>query len=209
MKKRILPLAMIGLIFTACTESTETNNQEDIVKEEVCTYSYDNASTVVGWTAFKFTEKKGVSGVFDQVDVLIAQNSEEMLQTLSGASFTIPIESINSDNPERDQKLQNNFFGTMEATEIISGLVKSIDSEKATVEISLNGISKDYEGVVSVEDLKVNFTTTINMNDFEAQHPIDSLNVVCGELHTGEDGVSKLWSEVDINVKTTLVRDCK
>ena len=201
---------MLSFLAFSCGESTEGHDEEQVEEvAEVCTYAYDAESTVVGWTAFKFTEKKGVSGVFDEVDVLIAQNSEDMLQTLSGASFTIPISSINSENPERDLKLQNSFFGTMEATEIISGLVKSIDNEKALVEITMNGMSKEYEGAVTVEAETVKFSTTIDMNDFEAQHSIDSLNIVCGELHTGEDGISKLWSEIDINVETTLVKECK
>lgn len=209
MKKNIIALGLLSAVAFSCTESTESHTEEVVEQTEVCTYAYDASSTTVGWTAFKFTEKKGVSGVFDQVDVLIAQNSEDMLQTLSGASFTIPIESVNSENSDRDVKLQNSFFGTMEATEVISGIVKSIDAEKALVEISMNGVSKEYEGTVVVEGEKVNFTTTIDMVDFEAQSSVDSLNIVCGDLHTGEDGVSKLWSEVDISVETTLVKECK
>ena len=210
MKKNIIVLGLLSVFAISCGENTDEHSDDKVEeKVEVCTYAYNPGSTTIGWTAFKFTEKKGVSGVFDQVDVLIANNSEDMLQTLSGASFTIPVSSINSENPERDLKLQNSFFGTMEATEIISGLVKSIDNENATVEISMNGISKDYNGTVVVEGEKVNFTTTINMVDFEAQSSVDSLNIVCGDLHTGEDGISKLWSEVDINVETTLVKECK
>jgi len=210
MKKNIIVLGLLSVFAFSCGESSDEHSEEKVEeKVEECTYAYNSESTIVGWTAFKFTEKKGVSGVFDQVDVLIANNSENMLQTLSGASFTIPVLSINSENPERDLKLQNSFFGTMEATEIISGLVKTIDNENATIEISMNGISKDYEGTVVVEGEKVSFTTTIDMVDFKAQSSVDSLNIVCGDLHTGDDGISKLWSEIDINVETTLVKECK
>ena len=209
MKKNIIVLGLLSVMAISCGESTDDHAEEVVEKVEVCTYAYNASSTTVGWTAFKFTDKKGVSGVFDQVDVLIAQNAEDMVQTLSGASFTIPVSSINSENPDRDTKLENSFFGTMESTEIISGLVKSINNETALVEISMNGISMEYEGVVTVEGEKVNFTTTIDMVDFEAQSSVDSLNTVCGLLHTGTDGVSKLWSEIDINVETTLVKECK
>jgi len=207
MKKSILSVGILSILLFSCNNTEKTSETLETV--EVCTYSYNAESTIIGWTAFKFTEKKGVSGVFDNSEVLIANNSEDMLQTLSGASFTIPVSSINSNNPARDEKLKTSFFGTMESTEIISGIVKSINETEALIELTLNGISKDYIGKVTVDDLKVSFSTTINMTDYEAQHSIDSLNVVCSEKHTSEDGVSKLWSEVDINVETTLVKSCK
>jgi hypothetical protein len=209
MKKNIIVLGLLSVIAISCGESVEKNVEELVESEELCTFAYDPAATTVGWTAFKYTEKKGVNGVFDKVDVLIAHNSEDMLQTLSGASFTIPIESVNTENPDRDYKIQNSFFGTMQSSEVISGIIKSIDSEKAVVEISMNGMSIEYEGKVSVEGQKVNFRTTIDMVDFESQKSIDSLNSVCIAVHTGSDGISKLWSEVDINVETTLVKECK
>ncbi|MFT5582308.1 MAG: hypothetical protein ACI9G9_001573 [Psychromonas sp.] len=36
-----------------------------------------------------------------------------------------------------------------------------------------------------------------------------ALNTICKDLHTGDDGVSKLWSEVDLNFSTVLQTDCK
>jgi polyisoprenoid-binding protein YceI len=208
MKKSILTFGLLSTILISCN-NTETPVTEVVETVEVCTYNYNAESTVIGWTAFKFTEKKGVNGVFDKSEVLIANASEDMLQTLAGASFTIPVSSINSSNPERDEKIKNSFFGSMESTEIISGVVKTISETEALVEITMNGQSKDYTGTVSTDGLKVSFSATLNMTDFEAQHAIDSLNTVCYDVHTGTDGISKLWSEVDINVETTLVKDCK
>jgi polyisoprenoid-binding protein YceI len=208
MKKSILTFGLLSAILISCN-NTETPKTEVVETVEVCTYKYSADSTVIGWTAFKFTEKKGVSGVFDQSEVLIANTSEDMLQTLAGASFTIPVSSINSQNPVRDTKLKNSFFGVMESTEIISGIVKSISDSEALVEITMNGVSKDYTGTVTTDGLKVSFSTTINMTDFEAQYAVDSLNIVCSDVHTGADGISKLWSEVDINVETILVKTCK
>lgn len=212
MKNKLIILGFAGVLLASCAgeETTETPENEEVVKvEENCTYQYDSESTVIGWTAFKFTEKTGVKGFFENADVMIPNQSEDMLQTLSGATFTIPVNSVNSQNPERDVKIQNHFFGTMEATEVISGMVKSIDNKTALVDLSMNGKTVEYNGNVTVDGEKVIFETTINMVDFEAQSSIDSLNNVCEVLHTGTDGVSKLWSEVDIKVETTLVKDCK
>jgi polyisoprenoid-binding protein YceI len=189
--------------------SSEAPKTDVVETTKVCTFNYNSESTVIGWTAFKFTEKKGVNGIFEKSEVLIANASEDMLQTLAGASFTIPISSINTNNPVRDGKIKNSFFGSMESTEIISGLVKSISDSLAVVEITMNGKSLEYTGTVTTDGLKVGFLTTINMTDFEAQYAIDSLNNVCKVVHTGMDGISKLWSEVDLNVETTLVKTCK
>ena len=208
MKKLSLSIALLSVLLFSCNNS-ETVEPEVIETIETCTYNYDAESTIIGWTAFKFIEKKGVSGVFDNSEVLISNSSKDMLQTLAGASFTIPVNTINSNNPARDKKLKNSFFGVMETTENISGLIKSINETEANIEISMNGMSNDYIGKITVDGLKVSFSTTINMTDFEAQHAIDSLNVVCSEKHTSADGISKLWSEIDINVETTLVKACK
>lgn len=202
-----IPTLLFALFAISCANET-TSTEENIIPEITCTYAFDNDSTKVNWTAFKFTEKKGVGGTFANVNVLTIGDSDDMFNTLTGATFTIEIGDINSKNPERDAKLKSSFFGNLN-TEIISGLVKTIDSNEATVEITMNNISKDYIGKVSVNDLTVDFKTAINLLDFEGQVAIDSLNVVCKDLHKGADGISKLWSEVDISVSTTLKKNCK
>jgi len=210
MKFNLIVLGLVSIFAVSCNSSSEpATKNADTVKPQVCKYVYDSQSTVVGWEAFKTNAKKGVKGVFNKVDVLVPNSSENMLQTLSGATFSIPVNSINSENEARDLKLQNSFFGNMTSSEIITGLVKSIDETTATVEITMNGVSHDYTGNLKVEDKTVNFNVGIDLLDFEAKTAMDSLNVVCGELHKGDDGVTKLWSEVDITVTTTLVQECK
>ncbi len=206
---KYLYLSFIAALFLSC--GNETTNTEESVEEtvEICTYNYDELSTKVNWTSFKFNEKTAVGGTFDEVNVLISNASEDMFKTLTGASFTIPTNSVNSNNEIRDPKIKSSFFGVMEATDVISGIVKSINETTANVEITMNGISKDYQGAVTVTGQTIAFATTIDMNDFEASYAIDSLNNVCSDLHKGADGISKLWTEVEINVETTLKKDCK
>ncbi len=201
-----LYIGIIGLIVISCGGEVEkVESKNEVI--EVSQYVFDEASTIINWTAFKFTEKKGVSGTFDKINVLVTQSSDDMFKTLTGLTFTIPVESINSANPERDLKIQDHFFGSMVSTDIISGNVKSINATEALIEVTMNGVSKDYSGNVSIEGEKVTFKTTIDMNDFEAITSVDSLNVICNDLHKGADGVSKLWSEIDISVETTLKKE--
>ncbi|UKN00137.1 YceI family protein [Paracrocinitomix mangrovi] len=204
-------LLVLGLIpaMIACgggEEGTEETQEE--VAEETCTYSYDENSTVLTWTAFKLSEKVGVDGTFDQINVT-ASESEDMFGVLSGATFEIPVSSINSQDAVRDGKIKNSFFGNMAESEMLSGTINSIDANKASVNIVMNGKGVDYDGEVSVDGETITMKTTIDILDFEGQVAIDSLGVVCEEKHTGPDGVNKLWSDVNIAVKTTLKKECK
>jgi len=211
MKRNLIIGIALSTLMLSCTTETETNEVEEQVDEiEICNFTYQPETTVINWTAFKTTAKKGVSGKFDEFEVLVPNDGNEfMIQSLNSATITIPVSSVNSDNPERDKKIDSLFFGAMNQTEIISVLVKSITEESAIVEITMNGKSVDYEGEIIVENETVKFNATINLDDFEAQPAVESLNTACKDLHTGDDGVSKLWSEVDIAVETTLKQNCK
>ncbi len=211
MKRNFIIGIALSTLMLSCTTETETNEVEEQVDEiQICNFTYQPETTVINWTAFKTTAKKGVSGKFDEFEVLVPNDGNEfMIQSLNSATITIPVSSVNSDNPERDKKIDSLFFGAMNQTEIISVLVKSITEESAIVEITMNGKSVDYEGEIIVENETVKFNATINLDDFEAQPAVESLNTACKDLHTGDDGVSKLWSEVDIAVETTLKQNCK
>ncbi len=211
MKRNLFIGIALSVFVLSCTNETKTNEVEEQAEElQICNFTYQPETTVINWTAFKTTAKKGVSGKFDEFEVLVPNDGNEfMMQTLNSATITIPVNSVNSDNPERDKKIDSLFFGAMEQTEIISVLVKSITEESAIVEISMNGQTVDYDGQITVDNETVKFHTTINLDDFEAQPAVESLNTACKDLHTGDDGVSKLWSEVDIDVETTLKQNCK
>jgi hypothetical protein len=209
-KKNLLLLGLLAVFTMSCggAEETEESSEEEVV-EEACTYSYDESSTVFTWTAFKLTEKIGVDGTFDDITVNANNESEDMFAVLAGATFEIAVGSVNSQDDVRDPKIKNSFFGNMTDTEMITGTVNSINETTASVTVNMNGVSADYEGEVKVEDMTITMLTTIDILDFEAQTSLDSLGVVCAEKHTGEDGVNKFWSDVNIAVKTTLVKNCE
>lgn len=212
MKKSILLFGFSALFLASCgggEENTEeTAGTEETIVDETCTYSYDPAETVLTWTAFKRTDKVGVNGTFDEINVTANDGSEDVFGTLVGATFNIPVSSLNSQDEVRDPKIKNSFFGVMNETAEINGSIKALDANKGTVEITMNGIAVEYEGDVTVEGEEITLLTTIDMVDFDAQASVDSLGVVCEEKHTGSDGVNKLWTDVDIAVKTTLVKTC-
>lgn len=44
----------------------------------------------------------------------------------------------------------------------------------------------------------------MDLKNWKAQAAINTLNVVCFDLHKGEDGISKTWSEVKIEISAVL-----
>lgn len=209
MTKSIFISGIASLLLLSCGTETESNDQKEEVPAEVCTYAYDETSTVLTWTAFKLTDKIGVNGTFDQINVTATNDAEDMFAVLTGAGFEIPVASLNSQDPNRDFKLKNSFFGNLDTTLMISGTVTSIDASLASLAITMNSITHEYEAGVVVEGETITVSTTIDILDFNGQTALDSLSVVCAEKHTGEDGVNKLWSDVDVVVKTTLIKTCK
>ena len=206
--RKYLILSVFPLIF-ACGGGEEVVEDETVaVPEEVCTYSYDANNTILTWTAFKLTEKVGVDGSFDQINV-VAKESEDMFEVLNGATFEIPVVSVNSQDPVRDPKIRDSFFGSMTETTAITGSIVSINESSATVSITMNGISVEYTGEVKVEEEKITLKTTIDIVDFEAQTSLDEIGKVCEEKHTGPDGVNKFWTDVNVVVQTKLVKNCK
>jgi len=208
MKNLVYSFGLLGFILASCGGGeAETTPVADTA--EVCTYSYDSSKTELTWTAFKLTEKIGVNGSFDQINVVAKESSADMFAVLTGATFDLPIASLNSQDPVRDGKVKKSFFGQMLGTSSITGTVNSISATTASFGIKMNDVTKDYDGTVVVDGETITVTTTVDLLDFNAQTSLDSLSVVCAEKHTGPDGVNKFWSTVDIVVKTTLTKTCK
>lgn len=216
----LLLFASSILFFTACgsnspkeDEPTDTAPVERAT-EMVCTYGFDAASTKITWTAFKTSSRVAVGGGFDEflIDGTASSSSESAV--FENASFTIPTASVNSSNPDRDMKIGEFFFGPMVGADTISGGIKKIseaaDNKGAAIlTITMNGVSKDVNATYTLFGTELTMKASINVLNWSADASIAALNEACDLLHTGEDGTSKLWSEVDIQVYTNLTKDCK
>ena len=51
-------------------------------------------------------------------------------------------------------------------------------------------------------------TATIDILDFRMKAAYEQLHRACGEQHTGDDGVSKTWTTVDLRLTGQLKSDC-
>lgn len=211
MNKSFLTGAIAALLLSSCGGSNDTETGENQVEEQqaVCTYSYNPDETILTWTAFKLSNRTGVSGTFDEINVSGNQESDDMFAVLTGASFDIPVSSLNSQDEIRDPKIKNSFFGVMDETNNITGSIVKMNGKSGTIEITMNGKTVSYDGEVKVEGEELKWMTEINIQDFDGSEAMDSLGVVCAEKHTGEDGMNVLWNEVEIAVKTTFTKTCE
>lgn len=211
MNKRLIAIGFAAMLLTACGGGEETTEEEGAADETTaaCTYSYDSEATVLTWTAFKLTERVGVNGSFDQINVTANDGAENMFDVLNGATFEIPVSSLNSQDPERDPKLKKHFFGNMVETESITGSIIELNESSGKIKIKMNGNEIEYEGDVTVEGETITWEQAIDIIEFQAQASMDSIAVHCAEKHTGTDGVNKFWPDVNIAVKTTLLKECK
>lgn len=210
MKRSIIALAFAGLItgLTSCG-GKEEQTTEQVKEEKACFYSYNKEMTVLEWTAFKFTEKKGVTGTFNEINISGIERSDDPKKLIESLSFKIPTATVETQNEERNGKIAKLFFGTI-GTEEIKGKVKSLsDNGKATIQIEMNGMKQDVVGDYTLEEGKFSFNATIDVMKWNGDAGITALNTACKDLHTGTDGKSKLWSEVELSFTTELLSDCE
>lgn len=209
--------AMVALTLASCggnTENQETSQEKPAEKKApVCTYDYDAASTQVQWIAYKYTEKAGVKGVFDNITVGGTKSNTNPAEVINGATFEIMTNSVNSGDATRDPKIKESFFGSLEGGDVISGNVVSVAGNEtagtAVFNVTMNGETKNVEGTYSVKGETLEAKVELNVEDWNGGDAIAKLNEVCSDLHKGADGSSKLWPDVTVFITTTLKKNCE
>ncbi|MFT7344199.1 MAG: hypothetical protein ACI9XP_000782 [Lentimonas sp.] len=186
-------------------------NQEESVSEAEapCTYAYDDVSSSLEWVAFKFTNKTPVKGTFTVIEFDGTLEAADPIELLSTLSFTIPVSSVETQNEDRNGKIVENFFGTLSTDDLTGKMVSLSDDGVAVIEVMMNNMAQNVTGTYTFEQNRFSFKATMDVMNWNAGEGIAALNTICKDLHTGDDGVSKLWSEVDLNFSTVLQTDCK
>lgn len=212
MKKRIslLFVAMTSILLVSCNNDNKTETQSTDVKK--CQYSYDASTTKVAFTAYKFLNKTGVGGTFNTVNISGEATADTPTEVIKKMNFEIPVNSLDTKNAGRDEKILKFFFGTIN-TQTISGKVVSIDTTKGSMElsISMNGQTQNVDGTFKLEGEVFTFNADIDVTKWNGESGIKALNDECKELHTdvaNGDKVSKLWPDVSISFTTTLKKNC-
>jgi len=206
MKKATFLLSAIAtsILLASCGGDPE---EKTAAEDAVCTYSYNEGMTSLDWTAYKTSAKVPVEGSFNSFEIS-AESGSDPKKVAESMSFTINTASVETNNPERNVKIAEHFFKTIN-TDVITGEVKSLKEDgTAIVAITMNSVTFDVKGKYTLEDRDFSFTASIDVSSWNGLTGIEALNTVCKDLHTGADGVSKLWSEIAISFSTKLKSDC-
>ncbi len=181
--------------------------------QEKCIYSYDANQTTLEWTAFKYTEKTGVKGTIQKIEVQNTKKSDSILGALRNIKFTLFTDSINSNNPDRDQKIKTYFFGSVRSGSEIRGRFSKIVLEKmggnAVLNLEFNKSKYAVPVTFDIQEQTLVLKGSLDVLKLGLGAGLQKLNEVCSDLHKGADGKSKLWPTVDFQVTSKLTKECK
>lgn len=205
MKKYLTLVLIPGLLAVFSCEKMNKNGSPD-----GCSFAYNPSTTELKWTAFKFTKKVGVGGTFNTVAVQNNSQGNTVTDTINGFSFSIDTDSVNSANEERDARIRKFFFGSMKDSKTITGKLEDLDSNgNGQLAITMNGIEKEIPiHYKIVNENEVEAWGTLDLSNWKADSAIKALNQECKDLHKGEDGISKLWPDIELRVYTKLDKNC-
>lgn len=212
-KKTLYTIALSLLFFASCgsggeeTVSEEGTGAGQQESQESCMYRYNEGTSKLTWTGYKTSDKKGVPGSFNEITVSSEQN-EDPKKVIESISFSIKTSSVETNDESRNEKIATLFFDVMN-TPFIEGKIKELKEDGTAVfVITMNDITLDVEGKYKIEGPKFKWSTDIDVSAWNGLMAVESLNNACKELHTGEDGISKTWSEVKLDLDLELLSDC-
>jgi hypothetical protein len=173
-----------------------------------CTYSYKPDTLKIEWTAYKFTEKKGVLASFPVFKLDAPPTASSAQELFESTSIEIDPQGLESGDPGRNDNLKKFFFKKMIGSKI-KGQVVSFSPAISKIKIEMNGMSKVVPFRMKIEGTKYIAETDIDIMDFKMKKSLEAINKACYELHKGPDGKSKTWSAVSLSLATEIVETCK
>jgi len=185
-------LIVYGLVSCNNKEKKPSNkNSEQSEFSESLKYNIDTTGISVLWTAYKFTNKVGVSGIFSTYTFETKNTFGTVENILNKSKLLIPTATVNSSNSIRDFKLDTYFFKAFNTSEIRGTIIKAKESE-GIINLKMNRRSKKIPFIYSVEKDTIRLFTNLSLTYWKAEKALKTLNVECFDLHKGSDGASKL-----------------
>lgn len=197
----LLILATFSIVSCGNEKKKEESKSETTAQK---TYSIEPATTTIGWTAYKTTDKVPVKGQFTKFTIQNIKSANTAKEALDGLKFSIPVNSLFTKDTIRDGKLKRSFFGSMVNTTEIKGTLHFKNETSGTADITMNGVSQALPITYVIDDQMVTIEAVMNLDNWKAQAALEALNLVCFDLHKGADGVSKTWSDVKIEAVAYL-----
>jgi len=207
MKKFVNLLFVITVTFqfTSCKEKGKKEEPlKPVVVEKSFSHSLKTAENSINFIAYKTTEKVPVKGMFKKIEITKAGEGNSVKEAINGAEFAIPVSSIETNDSSRNMKIQKFFFHIMENTFSLTGKFSLIDATNGIVAFTMNGITKELPFTYNIVGKVFTMKAVMNIDNWNGQAAVTSLNEACKDLHKGADGVSKTWNDVAIEVVSTF-----
>lgn len=210
-KNSTIKYLLYGCVFTAllsCNNAEKKSDNTSIPVEKVetsDTYKIKASDTKIDWTAYKFTERVGVSGTFDDFYVAPKTTTGTIDTILLNAKVSINAMSVNSGNDIRDPKLKESFFEVFH-TNLITGEILKTNQDEGVLELTMNNKTNEIPFKYTLKTDTIFMDTTIDLEKWDGEEAITSLNKVCYDLHKGTDGISKLWPDVKVTIKLPVAK---
>ncbi len=206
-------LLALTFFLAACGGKEESKQQDENSKnqqvEQKCTWRYDDASTVeVHWTVYKTTARVPVNGQFREVKLVTGPPKESFAEYLKSVKFEIPVAGTITGDAARDAKIIKFFFGSMAETESIIGSAQTVSGDDrsgtANFTVSMNGVTKEVPLSYTFNNGQLLMKGKLNVDDWNGQTAMKTLNEACKEKHTGKDGKTYVAPEIDLQISANL-----
>ena len=206
MKK--ITILVFAIITGLSTLSCKKEVKKDIDKTKVeIGYSLDTSTAKIEWTAYKTTDKIAVKGEFKKISITNAKPAKNTFELINGTEFSIPVSSIFSNNEDRDNKLKQFFFGVMDNTKLLSGKILITPNQTGSLIITMNSMTHAFPITYTISEKEFTMTGVMNLEQWNGQTAIKSLNKICFDLHKAADGISKTWNDVQIDGRISFKKD--
>jgi polyisoprenoid-binding protein YceI len=182
----------------------ETPKEETTKVEKTAPFSLKTANNSINFTAYKTTAKVPVKGTFEKLEITKGGEGNSVKEAINGAEFNIPLTGLETNDNGRNLKIRKFFFGVMENTVSLTGKLTIDTDSTGTADFTMNNVTQKLPFKYMIEGKKFSMKTIMDIGKWNAQNAVESLNTACKDLHKGEDGVSKTWSEVSINATSTF-----
>ncbi len=177
-----------------------------------CEFKYDNDSSLLEWTAYKFTKRAPVKGHFKKIKVE-SKPAVSAAGLIKSINFEIDAFTADAGDPARNVNILEYFFKKAIVDGKIKGHVTKVngDDKKGTVDVkfTVNGkvINQTFDYTI---DEKNRFIARAESSvlSFGWKDALSSLHEACKELHKGDDGESKTWADINLYVTTVFEKDC-
>ena len=191
---------MLIAITTSCANSSENEKDTNSKKE----LTYLDAKTIIQWTAYKTTDKIGVKGTFNYFESENKHKASSIEEIISTTKFKIPTASVFSGNAPRDILIKTYFFDAMMNTDTIYGSFSAAKDGKGLVAIKMNNVEFENDFTYSFRNDSLKINASLLLDNWNGYSALSSLHEQCFDKHTGPDGVSKTWPDVDLEIISVL-----